>query len=51
MQQLRQMGLALVFAAQALALVVYGVLNAATVAAGAWQGALRWPFARRGMVS
>ena len=48
---LRWGGLALVFAAQALALVVYGVLNAATVAAGAWQGALRWPFPRRGMAS
>lgn len=48
---LRWGGLALVFAAQALALVVYGVLNAATVAAGAWQGALQWPFPRRGVVS
>lgn len=48
---LRWGGLALVFAAQALALVVYGLLNAGTVAAGAWQGALQWPFPRRGMAS
>jgi Na+-driven multidrug efflux pump len=40
---LRWGGLALVFAAQALALVIYGLLNAAAVAGGAWHGALRWP--------
>ena len=44
---LRWGGLALVFAAQALALVVYGLLNAATVAAGAWHGPLRWAALQR----
>jgi putative MATE family efflux protein len=40
-----RMGLGLpgVFAAQALALMVYGLLNAACVAGGAWFGPLHWP--------
>jgi putative MATE family efflux protein len=36
-------GLAGVFAAQAAALVVYGLVNACTMAAGAWFGPLAWP--------
>ena len=40
---LRWGGLALVFATQALALVIYGLINAAAIAGGAWHGALRWP--------
>jgi putative MATE family efflux protein len=36
-------GLAAVFLAQAAALVMYGLLNAAAVAAGAWFGPLAWP--------
>ena len=44
---LRWGGLALVFAAQALALVIYGLINAAAIAGGAWHGALRWPAALR----
>jgi len=35
-------GLAGVFAAQAVALVVYGVLNASAIMAGAWFGPVRW---------
>lgn len=38
------LGLVGLFAAQALALVLYGGVNAATVAAGAWFGALRRPW-------
>lgn len=36
-------GLWAVFAAQALALLVYGLTNAGAIAAGAWFGPLRWP--------
>jgi len=36
-------GLAMVFAAQAAALVVYGVVNAWSVAGGAWFGRIGWP--------
>lgn len=36
-------GLAGVFAAQAVALVAYGLLNAASIAGGAWFGPLGWP--------
>jgi putative MATE family efflux protein len=36
-------GLAAVFIAQAAALVVYGVVNAGSMAAGAWFGPLAWP--------
>ncbi|UUX97126.1 MATE family efflux transporter [Aquabacterium sp. J223] len=36
-------GLTGVFAAQAAALVVYGLINAAAIAGGAWFGALGWP--------
>jgi Na+-driven multidrug efflux pump len=36
-------GLWAVFAAQALALLVYGLVNAGAIAAGAWFGPLRWP--------
>lgn len=35
--------LPLVFAAQALALIVYGTVNAASIAGGAWFGPLGWP--------
>jgi putative MATE family efflux protein len=35
-------GLAGVFAAQAVALVVYGLLNASAIMAGAWFGPVRW---------
>jgi putative MATE family efflux protein len=37
------LGLAGVFAAQATALVVYGVLNSYAIMAGGWFGPLRWP--------
>jgi putative MATE family efflux protein len=40
-------GLAALFAAQAAALVLYGLTNAAAVAGGAWFGPLRWPRPRR----
>ena len=36
-------GLAAVFVAQALALLLYGLTNAAAIAGGAWFGPLRWP--------
>ena len=36
-------GLPGVFAAQAAGLVVYGLLNAGAIMAGAWFGPLRWP--------
>jgi putative MATE family efflux protein len=36
-------GLAAVFVAQAVALVLYGLVNAGAVAAGAWFGPLAWP--------
>ncbi len=36
-------GLAGVFLAQAVALVIYGVLNAWAIAGGAWFGAIGWP--------
>jgi Na+-driven multidrug efflux pump len=36
-------GLAGVFAAQAVALVAYGLLNAASIAGGAWFGPVGWP--------
>lgn len=36
-------GLVGVFAAQAAALVVYGVVNSCAIMAGAWFGPLRWP--------
>ena len=36
-------GLTQVFAAQAVALVVYGLVNAAAVAGGAWFGPVGWP--------
>jgi Na+-driven multidrug efflux pump len=36
-------GLALVFVAQSLALVAFGVINAGAIALGAWFGPLRWP--------
>jgi putative MATE family efflux protein len=36
-------GLPWVFAAQALALVAYGLINSGAIAAGAWFGPLRWP--------
>lgn len=36
-------GLAAVFIAQALALLLYGLTNAGAIAAGAWFGPLRWP--------
>ncbi len=36
-------GLALVFASQALALLLYGTIIAAAIACGAWFGPLRWP--------
>jgi hypothetical protein len=36
-------GLAGVFAAQAAALVIYGVLSSAVIAGGAWFGPLGWP--------
>jgi putative MATE family efflux protein len=36
-------GLLQVFIAQAVALVVYGLINAGALAAGAWFGPLRWP--------
>jgi Na+-driven multidrug efflux pump len=39
-------GLAEVFAAQAVALVLYGVVNAGTIAAGAWFGPLVRPWRR-----
>ena len=42
-------GLAGVFIAQALALLLYGLTNAGVIAAGAWFGPLRWP--RRAPVS
>lgn len=35
--------LAAVFAAQAVALLLYGLTNAGAIAAGAWFGPLRWP--------
>jgi Na+-driven multidrug efflux pump len=35
--------LAQVFVAQAVALLLYGLVNAGAVAAGAWFGALSWP--------
>ena len=35
--------LAQVFLVQALAMVVYGLVNAGAVAAGSWFGPLRWP--------
>ena len=38
-------GLAGVFVAQAVALMVYGTVNAATIAGGAWFGPLRWRMA------
>lgn len=37
------LGLAGVFAAQAAALVVYGLVNAASIAGGAWFGRVGWP--------
>lgn len=40
-------GLALVFLAQAAALVVYGVLNAVAIAGGAWFGHVGWPKSAR----
>jgi putative MATE family efflux protein len=40
-------GLTGVFVAQAAALVVYGLVNASAIWAGAWFGPLRWPTARR----
>ena len=43
-------GLVAVFAAQAVALVAYGAINAGTIAAGAWFGPLHWP-RRRGLAS
>jgi hypothetical protein len=36
-------GLVQVFLAQAVALVVYGLFNAAAVAGGAWFGPVGWP--------
>jgi Na+-driven multidrug efflux pump len=42
-------GLATVFAAQAVALVVYGLVNAGAVAGGAWFGRLGWPTTPAGM--
>ena len=36
-------GLAAVFIAQAVALLLYGLTNASAIAAGAWFGPLRWP--------
>jgi Na+-driven multidrug efflux pump len=42
-------GLAAVFIAQALALLLYGLTNAAAIAAGAWFGPLRWPSRARPM--
>ena len=36
-------GLAAVFIAQAVALLLYGLTNAGAIAAGAWFGPLRWP--------
>ena len=37
-----------VFVAQALALIVYGLVNATSIAGGAWFGPVRWPrLARR----
>jgi Na+-driven multidrug efflux pump len=36
-------GLAGVFVAQAVALVVYGLVNSGAIMAGAWFGPLRWP--------
>lgn len=41
-------GLAGVFVAQAAALVLYGLVNAGTIAAGAWFGPLRRPWQRGG---
>jgi hypothetical protein len=39
--------MALVFVAQSLALVAFGVINAAAVAGGAWFGPLGWPTLQR----
>ena len=39
--------LALVFVAQSLALVAFALINAATIAAGAWFGPLSWPTLQR----
>ena len=36
-------GLAAVFIAQAVALLLYGLTNAAAIAGGAWFGPVRWP--------
>ena len=36
-------GLTQVFIAQAVALVVYGLVNAASIAGGAWFGPIGWP--------
>jgi putative MATE family efflux protein len=43
-------GLAGVFLAQAVALVIYGVLNAWAVAGGAWFGRLGWPRSTAGLL-
>ncbi|GAA6119324.1 MATE family efflux transporter [Acidovorax sp. FG27] len=37
-----------VFAAQAVALVVYGLMNALAIAGGVWFGRMRWPWAGSG---
>ncbi|MDO8371102.1 MAG: MATE family efflux transporter, partial [Polaromonas sp.] len=43
-------GLAGVFLAQAVALVIYGVLNAWAVAGGAWFGGIGWPRSTAGLL-
>ena len=42
-------GLSHVFVAQSLALVAFGLINAAAVAGGSWFGPLRWPWSPAGM--
>ncbi len=44
-------GLFGVFLAQGVALLVYGLLNASAIAAGAWFGPLHWPMRTRALVS
>ena len=43
-------GLAAVFAAQAVALVLYGVVNAWAIAGGAWFGPVGWPRSMAGLL-
>ena len=43
-------GLAAVFAAQAAALVLYGMVNAWAIAGGAWFGSVGWPRSMAGLL-